>query len=363
MKMPIEDTVRHQQVIDELEKSLRPSECHRCWAAEDVGAESWREIGNKQYLAGQKDNDNFMIEVTLDNTCDLSCSYCGAGCSNTWEKEFKNAPEWAGKVHGLGNSSGNAKEDFIKKTLVEEIVRIIKLKKNIFFNIYGGETFLSPFLLNGGLEYLVESYYSNGGNNSIHIALTTNGNTPEVLAKKYIERYEKLQECYPISFNILISNEASGSTAEFIRYGLDYNNFLKISKLWLNSKFKEVHPLMTINALAITSLTNFIEDFTRLFEETNRRKVVILNPVYDPVEQSISVLDHRFEKYLNEFSSVLKQYNYTMYSADVDKLKNLLGTNTKQKHKLKTFIDYSRIVRNVDFSQIEPEIVEYLEEE
>ena len=52
-----------------------------------------------------------------------------------------------------------------------------------------------------------------------------------------------------------------------------------------------------------------------------------------------------------------------MYSADVDKLKNLLGTNTKQKHKLKTFIDYSRIVRNVDFSQIEPEIVEYLEEE
>ena len=29
MKMPIEDTVRHQQVIDELEKSLRPSECQQ----------------------------------------------------------------------------------------------------------------------------------------------------------------------------------------------------------------------------------------------------------------------------------------------------------------------------------------------
>ena len=80
----------------------RPSACNKCWALEDAGAKSDRQIKNEtldlftnidlEHLIAQcQSGENKIIHYKIDtsNTCNSACMTCSGISSNTWNKVLK----------------------------------------------------------------------------------------------------------------------------------------------------------------------------------------------------------------------------------------------------------------------------------
>ena len=68
-------------------------------------------------------------------------------------------------------------------------------------------------------------------------------------------------------FDLYTSNEAFGSHAEYIRDGLIWDTWLgNIHKMMEQGNVRELHMMMTINALCLFSITEFMDEMIKLKE-------------------------------------------------------------------------------------------------
>jgi len=247
----------------------RPPGCDYCWKIEDMGVDaisdrpfkSMTYTDEELYIATQTpidaDVDLRTLEIAFDRTCQFACSYCNPAFSTTWVKDIKkNGPYINLTSDGRGhfthiheldqlydyNDTNPYIEAFFKwwesdlhRTLTE-------------LRITGGEP-----LMSGHTWKLFEWFKEHKGQSKTRLAINSNlGFDVSVLEKM-------LSSTEGISLTLYTSNESFGKQSEYIRDGLNWEDWKSNMCFLLESKkLRSLNVMCTINALCLDSLTDFL---------------------------------------------------------------------------------------------------------
>jgi organic radical activating enzyme len=196
-----------------------------------------------------------MIEIYFSNLCNMSCIYCGPGWSSAWEAEIeKNLSKvrpslnfQLGEQKKIKSSMGVSNEKFFSW---------LENKANTLtnLNILGGEPFFQP-----ELEKLIDFFELNPSP-QIEIKVFSNLKVQKLKFKKMLDRLETLVLEKKIKkLHITASLDCWGSQQEYIRYGLNLNqweeNFKELCKRQKISL--EIHG--TITGLTIETMSDLID--------------------------------------------------------------------------------------------------------
>jgi organic radical activating enzyme len=292
-KIPVNEILKnpsalHNTEFKKLQRKLmldgqRPSECDYCWKVEDSNREtnnifafsdrivkstnSWARSYTPEILKKGWDDNTIptSMEVNFGSICNFKCSYCNPEISSKWMEESKQ--------HGGYKLSDGTEYNNIQWLEQQDRIPIPHKDYNPYieafwkwwpeiidelkiFRITGGEPLLNKNTFDV-LDYLIDNPKPN-----LRLSINSNLNVPRSLIDKFIKKMQHLQSNRSIKeFVLYTSCEAHGRKAEYIRYGLNYNEWLKNCELVLrvipNSKLS---LMSTFNLLSITSFKDMLKD-------------------------------------------------------------------------------------------------------
>jgi hypothetical protein len=128
------------------------------------------------------------------------------------------------------------------------------------FRITGGEPLLSKNTFRV-LDYIIEN-----PNPNLVFSVNTNLNPPSELLDKFIEKLKIIQENKCVErLHLFTSAEAHGKQAEYIRFGLDYDQWLTNLERIIKEVPRVAFTIMsTYNILSITTFDKFLKDMLDL---------------------------------------------------------------------------------------------------
>ena len=232
----LHNTPEKKQQRCQMQQGERPKGCEYCWKIEDMGSEyisdrvykSWiytdKELTDAFTTDSEQDFDLRSLEIAFDRTCNFACSYCNPAFSTTWVKDLKQKgayqdlisdgrnhfthPHDSSQLFKYGEHNPYV-EAFFKwwDTDLHRTLRELR--------ITGGEPIMSAELWR-----LFDWFKLNANKSQTKLAINSNlGGKPEL-----IDRLVACREHLP-SLDVYTSMEATGYSAEYIRDGLDYNQY------------------------------------------------------------------------------------------------------------------------------------------
>ena len=274
-------------------KGVRPEECGYCWRVEDIGnPEIFSDRAHKSMIYDPADltalanSDPFAnidpktLEICFDNLCNLSCSYCNSEFSTTWSSDITaNGPYLnmkTGEGHTYENNGAHAMPFGIKNEGNIYIEKFFEwyntsLRNNLTeLRVSGGEPSRSPYFWK-----LVDSF----DNEKFSFAVNTNLIMDESRLLKLIDVSKHFDD-----YHIYTSCEGYGRAAEFVRAGLDYDQWKKNLFLLQTTAPKiKTSVMLTVSALSVWTIDKFVEDMMDLREKTNGQG-------HPPYHMSVNIL-------------------------------------------------------------------------
>ena len=367
----------------EMLKGERPVECDYCWRIEDnsnhfsdritKSIQDWS-IPYLHEIMISNGNENIFpkyVEISFSNVCNFKCAYCGPAFSSKWTEEVKEKG-----TYKYTDSKGNKREfGFINPDEVQYLEREHNpyieafwkwfpeaVKHMHVFRITGGEPLLSKHTMKV-IDYLLENPQPN-----LDFAINTNACPPHKIWKSFINKVNILEETKSIkSFTIFTSAEAKGEQNNYVRFGMDYNLWLKNLKMLLsNTKNIKLSIMCAVNMLSTTTLHLMIKDINKLRKHSPFISIdfaYVRNPKFLDImitprklldEYMTKIIDvlpiHQWEnereKFMRIYNSVIElqskadpkelqltRYNFVEYITEYDKRR---GTNFK-----KTFPEFA----------------------
>lgn len=363
----------------------RPSECDYCWKVEDTSndvfsdrimksTESWAVSHIDSIVADPLGNHNpSYLEVSFSNTCNFKCSYCSPEASSKWLEEIR--------THGPYPTSTNFNnlewlENQNKLPLSETdynpyVDAFWEWWPSIYnslevLRITGGEPLLTKNTFKV-LDYIIEHPRPD-----LELNINSNLGVPSKIIDQFISKVKFIQENKLIkSFKLYTSVEAHGRQAEYIRFGLNYeewkSNCNRILKEVPNSKLT---VMSTYNALSVTSYLDFLKDWVNLRSAHNKRNLSLdISYLRWPNHQNIFVLDQSFIKYFDNQLTYIKAGDFfehevhrfeRIYKLFEDHIKKNLHIEQNQKD-FAAFIEEHDKRRGTDFQNTFPEMNEFLQ--
>jgi organic radical activating enzyme len=310
------------QKKDDRRKMLageRPAGCEYCWKIEDMGRDaiSDRVYKSKIYpiealhaarnTPPDQDVNLRTLEIAFDRTCQFACSYCNPAFSTTWVNDIKR--------HGPYNSLVSDGRNHFTHT--HDSSQLYKITENnpyvdAFFawwetdlhrtlqelRITGGEP-----LMSGHTWKLIDWFKENRGKSNTRLAINSNLGFDSEKLQEFTDAIQDLPHV-----ELYTSMEAVGAQAEYIRDGLDYNQWLaNVHSLMKSNTVKALHVMCTINALCLDSLPEFLNRLLDLKQLYGRNKInFTLNILRFPSFQSALVFpDNIRERYRVELAEWL----------------------------------------------------------
>lgn len=314
----LHNTAEKKQARLEMLRGNRPSECSYCWKVEDSNPDAvsdryikssvipWHDIyrnvvqfqtyPSSVLTIDETDyNRNFnprILEISFDNLCNLKCSYCNSEFSSTWSNDLKkNGPyqnlksEQCGTWEHAVEFDYNVKDDENKyhKAFFEWYNRgLAEYLQEL--RITGGEPLRSPHFWK--FVNMVE-------NPTYKFSINTNLMMDSHRLRALIECSRKFTD-----FDLYTSCEARGLHAEFIRSGLNYDQWLNnIREFATDGNYNNITMMLTINALSLFGITDFFDDMVKIKNEFNNKQLVrmSLNILRFPNFQSVNVLPYELK--------------------------------------------------------------------
>ena len=237
--------------------------CNFCKKHEDVGKISDRQrhlvIPNMSSIELNENPQAIkvtptILELYLNNTCNMKCVYCGPYFSSLWQKEL----EKHGDVQ-IGNNvyqkklkfDDDTQSLFFKKTLSWLDLNGQKLKR---LNILGGEPFYQKefdLLLN----YLEKRYFPN-----LELNIVSNLMTKENIFYSCHDKIKNLLKQRKIGrYDLSVSIDNWGKEAEYARSGLNLSHFKKLFEYCVAEKWIKMNINTTVTNLTIKTFPNLIK--------------------------------------------------------------------------------------------------------
>lgn len=303
----IHNTTHKKEQRAKMLKGERPKECDYCWRIEDIGRDNVSDRVYKSKVYDIKDitriskldpNENVnlkTVELSFDRTCNFACSYCNAGYSTTWANDIKNNGIYQGmKSDGAGayQNDGAWTEPYGKFNEGNPYVEAFfkwwpELSKDLEeLRVTGGEPTMSHHFWKLCDEIKTQDLS--------HMRFATNSNLG--MKRPLLEDLVKFtQEANIKEFDLYTSNESYGAHAEYIRDGMDYNQWRDNLVYFIeNAKVRSVVIMMTITSISLFSITEFMDDMISLKKKYGHNKPMLdLNILRWPNFMSpLSLPDH-----------------------------------------------------------------------
>lgn len=236
--------------------------CNFCKKHEDVGYTSDRQrhlqIPNMTPVDLYDDATTAVtpsiLELYLNNTCNMKCVYCGPHFSSLWEKEIQKYGdvELQGKAIQKKISYDDAQQNyFFKKTLEWLCKNGHKLKR---LHILGGE----PFYQNE-FAMLLDLFGTKKFPN-LELNVVSNLMTKENTFKLYTEKIRKLVKNRKIGrYSLTVSIDNWGKEAEYARSGLRLDYFKKLFDYCVKQKWIKMNVNTTVTNLTIKTFPELID--------------------------------------------------------------------------------------------------------
>jgi organic radical activating enzyme len=366
----------------------RPAGCEYCWKIEDMGrdAVSDRVYKSKIYpiealheasrIDPEEDVNLRTLEISFDRTCQFACSYCNPAFSSSWVRDIHKNGAYRGLVSD-GRNHFTHEHSSSQLYSVNEVNPYVEaffewwetdLHKTLQeLRITGGEP-----LMSGHTWKLIEWFKTNQGRSNTRLAINTNLGYNNARLGEFIEAIRPLPHV-----EVYTSNEAVYQQAEYIRDGLDYQQWYNNMHTLLESgAVKAVHSMCTINALCLDSLKNYLYHLLELKQQYGRDRVnFTLNILRFPSFQSALVLPDdirteyrlRLEEFLN-----LNRNNPYMHEHEINHLQRLIDyldvvktphseafDLPKLQNDFKQFYDQYDSRRNKDFTKTFPRLKDW----
>ena len=265
----LHNTPEKKEQRRQMQCGERPGGCEYCWKIEDMGPNfisdrvykseiyTSEELNNAYATPYDEDVDLITLEIAFDRTCNFACSYCNPAFSSTWVKDLK-------KHGGYTDLISDGRNHFTHTHDRNQLYKLNETNPYVeaFFKwwdtdlhrtlrelrITGGEPLMSPELWK-----LFDWFKLNADKSQTALAINSNlGGKPELL-----ERLIKNTQYLP-KLDVYTSCEATGLSAEYIRDGLDFDQWWK-NLVMLHFNDITTHCMMTINALCLPRLPDLIE--------------------------------------------------------------------------------------------------------
>lgn len=324
----------------------RPPGCEYCWKIEDMEKDAISDRVYKTKIYSQKEIDDAFnipvnedvnlktLEISFDRTCNFACSYCNPAFSTTWVKDIKKN----GSYDGLKSDGRN------HFTHTHDSAQLFKFKDTNPYaeafmqwwesdlhrtlqelRITGGEP-----LLSGYTWQLFDWFNENKGKSNTRLAINSNLG----INRKEVDRL--LDATQNVDLDLYTSNESMGSHAEYIRDGLEWQQWIGNLEYLLEGKqLRGLHCMCTINALCLESLDEFLDLMLHYKKSYGKDAIIFsLNILRFPSFQSALVLPDELRQ---SRSDTLQQW--------FDKNSSSELLHEMELNQLRRLIDYLDIVK------------------
>jgi pyruvate-formate lyase-activating enzyme len=254
---------------------IQTKECTYCWNIENLkedhlsdrtykSAASWALPHIKEVVeSGNGKNINpTYVEVAFENTCNLKCTYCSPDVSSSWMDEIQAKGSYKlsdGEMHHLDYLKQIGKFPIHRDDQNPYVDAFWKWWPELYnslevFRITGGEPLLSRHTWRV-LDYILENPRPD-----LDLAINSNLSVHPKIIEKLVLYANKMKGKVK-SFEIYTSCEATGAQAEYIRYGLNYSQFMKNVEYVLANTPDEIRVnfMVTTNILSFSTFEQFLQ--------------------------------------------------------------------------------------------------------
>lgn len=369
----------------ELSGGTRSSDCGGCWKTEDVSGSSvrteytknfepmWKRRLEKaehhpkkaiQFHQEMQQHDGFrFIELELTNKCNMACVYCWEGASTRWQKE-------------TGNIMPDT-EDAIFSKVIELLNEYWEgdLGKNnhVNFSLLGGEPFFTNHMYEFLEDFIINLNDTKRTEQRIDVTVTTNLNFPKSKFNKFLKLVERTPN---ITYNMQLSGEAVGKRSEYIRWGLNWDNWMQnIDAFFINSK--RLNNLVVGFGCAHNSLSFlYFKEYLELIEnkviEHDFKRPIYMhhNWVDNPFPLSVAMID---SKHLDTIDDIINYYDNmqakivprSRYRSLLETLRSHVASEISDNDKENAFRYFDTLEqrRNISFSDVFPHFSELIKDD
>ena len=262
----LHNTDHKTKMREMMQKGEKPSECDYCWKVEDMGPnftsdrvfkslqfspeemKEWYELPPEARIVPPT------IEVMFDRTCNFACSYCNANFSTEWAKDIKKNGPYKLETRGGGAFKHDGSESNAFGKITNPYIEAWwkwwpeLTKKLRVLRITGGEPLMSD-----DVWKLFDKVADEG--HKFEVGINTNLGAKKSLMDRLIKKSHDMHR-----LTIFTSMEGIGNQAEYMRDKLDYEHWKNnVERVLEESNVKRIVVMMTINALCVFSVTDFLD--------------------------------------------------------------------------------------------------------
>ena len=205
-----------------------------------------------------------ILEIYFNNVCNMSCLYCGSWFSTKWEEENKRfGPFMQDRVKFGFNKPWNDNYDQMLGDFWKYLHEKDRYKHIRYYQILGGEPFFQKEF-DDSLDF-----WEAHPNPEVTFNIITNLKVPHKKFRAYIDRLERMVQNGQLKrLQITGSIDAWGPQEEYVRWGLDLEEFASNYEYLLDKEW----IVLSINS-AITGLTiKTLPDLINKMNEWNDRR-------------------------------------------------------------------------------------------
>jgi hypothetical protein len=196
-----------------------------------------------------------ILEIYFNNVCNMSCVYCGSWFSSKWEEENKKFGAFTqGNVTFGYNKPPNLHYEKMLADLWKYLEENDRYKAIRFYQILGGEPFFQKEF-DTSLEF-----WEDHPNPDVVFNIVTNLKVPPKKFRACIDRFEKMITDGKLArLQITGSLDAWGPQEEYIRQGLNLDEWVANWEYCLDKSWIALTVNITICSLAIKTMPELIE--------------------------------------------------------------------------------------------------------
>lgn len=198
-----------------------------------------------------------IVEVYLDNVCNMSCIYCHDGFSSKIQQENEKFGEFRQRGITIKNISSKV-SDFDR--LVDRFWNWMEENYHHLrrFHVMGGEPFYQQ-----SFERCLQ-FLENHANPELEFNIVSNLKISDTKLRRQIDRIKRIVASNKIKrFDLTCSIDCWGDEQEYIRYGLDLAQWKKNFEYVVNEKWIYLNINQTITGLGIKSMIGLIDFVNR----------------------------------------------------------------------------------------------------
>lgn len=305
----------------------RPKECEYCWKIEDSHPDnisdriikssdpwSYEHLDEIKKLPWETNVNPKYLELSFGNECNFKCAYCAPHISSAIMTEYQQ--------FGHYSTMPGFQLDVLKQ---EGLFPIHKDEHNPYVDAFWEwwpsiQNELKIFRITGGEPLINQNTYRFLDSlkakplPELSLGINSNLGIPDSFFQKFVSRIKEVISDKSIkNFTLYSSVDTYGKNAEFVRFGLNYESFLKNIETFLREvPDAEVNLMCTYNAFSVVNFDKFLVDIAAIknkYRNASGGNRVHLDLPYlkDPVFLSCYVLTPEFKTYMQRDLEFIKK--------------------------------------------------------